>query len=594
MPHTPGAPRRAAPLATAARVQAARAVGTRTTGAFAGAALVLLASALLTPARTAAQPVLGPGDDASIPAPGQVRVRTQLTFGAARDRAGGRTGGSSGRVVLGTEYGLDSLTTSQLPGLTAARDALRLATGATGLGLSLGTLGVRARLNTSTLPVLTEVGLTRRLAFSVTIPYTQTRTLVDLVPNAGGGSGNFGLNPAVGTDPAAVAARAQTDSALAHLTAAATAARSNCPTESAAANCATARALATTAEQVRTQLASIYGFSTSTAGLVVVPLANSDAQRAVAQRYADLAAQFAAVGVAFNGGVLPAPSRARVGLPGLLTLLNTTGYGVARSNVVRPLQSLARGGRGDVEVAASFQLVNGFGGAARDGAVRARVAPTAGLRVRSTVTGGFRFATGLGPSSSLLYQVAPSERSAAVLARSATDFAFGRRASASVVARVALPLADQITIRIPLAEGEPFAPAYAAREVDRHLGRELELEVTPRYALGESFAFAAQGVLRDRRAAEFTGRYELTAAETGGDPVTLDATALGVGTGGREAQVGLGASYSTLAAYRRGRSRLPLEVSYLHRATASASGGAVPYVTTDQLSVRLYVRLLGR
>ena len=56
----------------------------------------------------------------------------------------------------------------------------------------------------------------------------------------------------------------------------------------------------------------------------------------------------------------------------------------------------------------------------------------------------------------------------------------------------------------------------------------------------------------------------------------------------------VGASYSTVAASARRRGVLPLEVSYLHAVTAAASGGAVPYVTSDQLTLRVYVRLLGR
>jgi hypothetical protein len=214
--------------------------------------------------------------------------------------------------------------------------------------------------------------------------------------------------------------------------------------------------------------------------------------------------------------------------------------------------------------------------------------------VRSTITGGFRFATGLGASPFFVFQVPPADQAAAVVARSATDLVVGRRASASLVARVALPVADRRTLLIPLAPGEPFAPAYARREVSRRLGRELEVEVTPRYAMGESFAFVAQGVVRERAEARFGGSYSLTAAETGADPITLDASTLGVGTGGREVRFGVGANYSTLAAVARRRSRLPVEVGYLHSATLVASGGAVPYTTLDQLTLRVYAQLFGR
>jgi hypothetical protein len=267
---------------------------------------------------------------------------------------------------------------------------------------------------------------------------------------------------------------------------------------------------------------------------------------------------------------------------------------VALSSQIPPLGSAVRGGLGDVEVAASVMVIDGFGGTGPGGAVRARTTPAPGLRVRSTLTGGFRFPTGLGANPFVVFDVPPADGAAALVARSATDLVVGRRASASVVARVALPVADRRTLLIPRAPGEAFAPAYARLEVARRLGREVELEVTPRYATGESFAFVAQGTLRDRAPARFAGSYALTADDTGVDAVTLDAATLGAGTGGHEVRFGVGAAYSTLALAARRRGRLPVEVGYLHSATVAAGGGAVPYTTLDQLTLRVYARLFGR
>ena len=611
MPLTNGAPRAAAPFATAPRATAPRAVPCATRPAAVpraagrvvarpgvAAAIVAVALAALAgaPGRAAAQLVLGAGDDATIPAPGQLRVRSSLLFGEARARAGGATGGGTGRVPLGTEYSVDSLGPRQVPGLAGIRDTLRAVTGRPGLALSLGEVRVSARANTTTLPVLVEFGVLRRLAISVMVPYVATRTVVNPVTNAGGGSGNFGVNPARGTGAAATAAQTQTRDALANLAAASAAARARCPTATAAAGCADAAAVIAAADRLRTGLVTVYGDGTGTAtGAVAVPLAGSDAQAAVAQRIAQLGAQFAAVGVTtFNPQLAPAPSLARFASPGVTALLNDAANGVSLRSTFNPLGATVRSSIGDVEVAASFKLFDGFGDAGRDGGLRARVTPRAGVRVRSTVTGGFRFATGPMARPDLLFDVPPAERAAAVLVRSATDVAVGRRFSASLVGRVAAPVADQRMARIPLAPGEPFAPLYAFRTVNRQLGREVQLEFTPRYAVGEAFAVVAQALVRDRAAAAYTGMFTATAAETGAEPVTLDASTLNVGTGGREARVGFGVAYSTLAAYARGQSALPVEVSYLRTTTAGASGGAVPYVTTEQLSLRVYARLFGR
>jgi hypothetical protein len=177
---------------------------------------------------------------------------------------------------------------------------------------------------------------------------------------------------------------------------------------------------------------------------------------------------------------------------------------------------------------------------------------------------------GTGPLTPLLYDVPPSEGMSAVLARSATDLAFGARFSTSVVARVALPLADRATLRVA-EPGQPYAPAYRVREVERRLGRDLELEVTPRYALNEAFALVGQAAVRDRAATRYAGTFTATAAETGQGEVTFDAASLGIGTGGRASRAasgsptprsrrtraGAGRFRSSSATCTRGSSRRP-------------------------------------
>ena len=62
-----------------------------------------------------------------------MRLGYPVTFasysGSASERAGGRTGGGSGRVPLGAEFGLDSITPARLPGLRVVRDSVRAAAG---------------------------------------------------------------------------------------------------------------------------------------------------------------------------------------------------------------------------------------------------------------------------------------------------------------------------------------------------------------------------------------------------------------------------------------------------------------------------------
>ena len=554
-----------------------------------GAAALLLAlaggaPAALRPAALRAQVVLGAGDDATLPAPGEVRGRVTANFNSATSRLGGVTGTGGGRVPLASEYSTDALGPTQFPTLGPVRDTLRAITGQAALGLSLGTVRVVARTSTAVVPTLVEYGIARRLAVAVTIPGVTTSTSVGIDANAGGGSGNFGLNPLRDASTASATA-SRNAAALTNLDTAITRLR---------AQGAASAALAADAQRFRDGLATVYGTGgTGTGarpGAVVVPLAGSDAQAAVAARLAQLAAR----GAPLSTTALPAASTSRIGTSAFLALLTSTELGIGSgAGVLAPLGSYRRSGPGDVDAVVNLNFLDTFGGSGRLGVLRARVAPARGVRLRSTVGAGWRFGLGSGRSPFLLFDVPPSERMSAVLARSATDVAVGRRFSASVVARLAAPVGDRVTLRVADA-GQPYAPSYRLREVARRLGREVELEVTPRYALNGAFAVFGQGFVRDRAAARYTGTFTATDAETGVGEVTFDAASLGVGTGGRETRAGFGVAYSTVAGVARGRGRLPVELSYLHSFLAAASGGNVLNVTTEQLSLRLGVRLFGR
>ena len=555
-----------------------------------GAAALLLAlvggaPAALRPAALRAQVVLGAGDDATLPARGEVRARVTANLNSATSRLGGATGTGGGRVPLASEYSTDGLGPTQFPTLGPARDTLRAITGQSALALSLGTVRVAARTSTAVVPTLVEYGIARRLALAVTIPGVTTRSSVGVDVNANGGSGNFGLNP-LRDASAAAAARTQNQTVFANLATA---------IEQLRGRGAGNAALLADAVRLRAGLITVYGGDTqASAGPVAVPLAGSDAQAAVAARLAVLSTQFAALGVTLNPQALPTPSRSRIGTSAFLALLASTELGIGSgSGVLVPLGSYRRSGPGDIDAVVNLNVLDTFGGTGRLGGLRARVAPAGGIRLRSTVGAGWRFGLGAGRSPFLLFDVPPSEGMSAVLARSATDVAVGRRFSTSVVARLAAPVGDRVTLRVSDA-GQPYAPAYRLREVARRLGREVELEVTPRYALNDAFAVFGQGFVRDRAAARYTGTFTATAAETGVGEVTFDAASLGVATGGREARAGFGVAYSTVAGVARGRGRVPVELSYLHSFLAAASGGNVLNVTTEQLSLRLGVRLFGR
>jgi hypothetical protein len=551
-------------------------------------AATLAAALLCGAARPAgAQAVLGAGDDATLPAPGQLRVRVSPGFNYSSSRLGGRAGTGGPRVPLGDEFSTPALGPAQLAFLAPARDALRAVTGQPALDLSLGTVRASARTSVQEVPTLVEFGVTSRVALAVTVPFVRRRTSVSVLVNENGGAGNFGVNP-LREQADASAAGQQNRSALTNL--------DNALTQLRAQGAGTA-ALVAEAQRVRDGIADLYGTGGTTAadrpGAFAVPLVGSDAQAAVAARLAALGQQFAARGVTgFNPALVPAPSRARLGTQRFLQLITAAEAGLA-ATAVAPLGSYDLAGPGDVDVVANVKVVDTFGGGGRDGGLRARVEPRAGVRVRTTVGAGYRVGVAGDPLPELLFQVPAGAGAPAVLARAATDVVVGRRFSASVVARLAAPLADRALLRVAEA-GQAYAPVYRARRVDRRLGRELQLEVTPRYAINQAFALVAQGLVRDRAADRYGGTFTATAAETGAGAVTFDASSLGVGSGGRVTRVGFGVAYSTLAGFARGRGRLPVELGFLHTFLGAASGGRVENTTTEQLSVRVSARLFGR
>src|SRR5207302_11420665 len=131
--------------------------------------------------------------------------------------------------------------------------------------------------------------------------------------------------------------------------------------------------------------------------------------------------------------------------------------------------------------------------------------------------------------------------------------------------------------------GELLATADRELFADRQLGRQVSVELTPRWTPNGSFAVAAHYAYRSKSADRYVG--SLAATDATGAPVTVDASLLGSGTAGHAQLAGFGITYSTLATYARGLTWLPAEVSYLHTSTITGSGGVVPGTHYDELAL---------
>ena len=152
--------------------------------------------------------------------------------------------------------------------------------------------------------------------------------------------------------------------------------------------------------------------------------------------------------------------------------------------------------------------------------------------------------------------------------------------------RYVVQLADREIVRIT-GPHQPFAAYWRRHEVERDLGDVVDVQVTPRIAVGSFFSVMAQ--YRARRKAEdrHTGRFNVT--DDFGEPVTLDASILDEETEQREDRVSIGLGYSTLTSVARRRARVPLEIFLQYGESIRGSGGKTPKVSVGVMQVRVYV-----
>jgi len=232
---------------------------------------------------------------------------------------------------------------------------------------------------------------------------------------------------------------------------------------------------------------------------------------------------------------------------------------------------------GDVEVGARFQLRNSVPGYPYPDSAGARGARTSvGVRVR--------LPTGAKTQSTLL-EVPPTGGHLGFGVDVLNDWFLSSRwwVTASAAAEVALG-AD--VRRLAFLEAQPFPrDTLDFRTLRREPGARLSFAVTPRYRLTRELGFAAQYAFARE------GETTLTAADSLEGPVLLGYTET---TEARTAHVlGLGMSYSTVNAYRAGRTPVPIEVTLLYR-NVVAGGGRAPRAGSIEVMGRVPYQLFGR
>ena len=555
-------------------------------------ACALLTATSLVAAVLPAQSVRGIGDDATTPARGVIRVQFSTAITDFTERYGqGTTGLANGsREPLGIDFSVDTLGVTQFPGLAAAQTALRTLTGNSGFTLSLGKSSLTEQVRVQTTPIQFEAGLSSRLSLGVMVPIVSARNQVVFNVNSGATTGNVSINAARFGDATAAATNAllvsQVTAARTALAALLASCQSNpgsnaqCP--SIIANAPTINA---NANAFTTGITQVYG-TTAASGSPFVPHAASAADSAIRNRVTTFRTQYAQYGVTSIAATTLGPARSTSALTpdGFQSVLVDT----SQKFLAAPLGTVTHQGLGDVEVALKLRLIDTFG--SRD---TNRFLPR-GLNFRQSFAGVYRFGTGAmdQPGNYLDIGTGDGKGQNDVEVRSFTDLVYGKHFFASVVARYNIQLPDQPTLRITDAPAQVFAEAWRERLVDRNLGDQLQVEVTPRWTLNDFFSVGVQYLFRKKGEDAFTGTFAVPTSESGlPAAVTLDASSLSLETAATEQRIGVGLTFSSVAAHARGKAKLPIEVQYFNSRTVTGSGGNVPRLSIHQLQVRLYPKL---
>lgn len=545
-------------------------------------ALVAALVGAVCPLPASGQRIAGHGDDAIQLPKGSWRVRIGGRWDAASEGADDAV--ASGRRTLGTRFRRDSLGIDVFPTLAAAEASARRLSGLGDLSLSVGQLDARLTERVIRLPISLEIGLFRRLAVGVTVPYIESRALVDLQLNQLGTTGAFGPNPARTTNLSA-AATANTRALTTELQTARTAlaqrltectgnAAANAACATVLAERATVEAILASSASIRDDLRALYGEAAGT-GAPVVPIAGSTIDRLIGARVRGLGKQYERYGiVTVLDSLGPSGSRFRYGTNGLRRLLGDSAFGISNDSL-RPVR---RYGIGDVDVTATVLLIDQVTKGNRQ--PLDRFGAPRRFAVRSALEGGWRFGTAAADRPSDPFDIPLGQGAAALLVRSTTDVLLDARTWASITARAVLPQGDAILGRLPIAAGDPFPLASRTAALSRTAGRTIELEVAPRYALTRTLGVSAVWTLRARARDQYALRGEATGSAEG-------LAALADETHFREQRVGIAIGYSTLAFFGQRRSKHAVEMLYEHSEPVQVSGRLSAFAT-DRFEVRWY------
>jgi hypothetical protein len=534
----------------------------------------VLAAAL--PSLLAAQRVLGPGDDAwPLPA-GVMRVglATRFVVGDEWFDARGQ------RDPLGAWLTRSAITATTFPGLVAAERSIRDVTGDPAFSLSLGGVSADVRRQVQVVPLELALGITSRLTLRVMAPLVGVEHQTNWRSSATGAT--VGANPAL----SGTGTLAQHTSLVSGLQSSATAIDAladGCAADATSdARCGLVlseitqvRSLASATRTFGDAIGRTYGGAAGITPGAFVPLATTDAHAQVGTAITalrDAYARYGETGIDPTLGVVGAATPLTVA--DLHALLEDADGAYALGPWGRRYQQ----GWGDIDVGLWYRLFDGAGDRPWS-----RLGTSAGRRWRQSVGATMRLGTGspVDPDDPLMLATGDGQHDVEVT--SATDLLWGAHAWGSLLVRYTKQLGDERVARLPDAALAPYLPLTRRVLAERTPGDRIQIELAPRWvfndylAVGTRYRFMHEAATVWREISPASGAVALQAE---GAAITAHEASFGV-------------TWSSIAAWQRGRSKRPIEISW-ERGYVFAGEGEILAARSDRLGVLVYAKLWGK
>lgn len=501
-------------------------------------------------------------DDALVPR-GRVRLQMFPVYTSWDSRFGRTADGVTGEEELGQDLTTSSAE-SLFPGTASLVAAIASMSGDAGYTPVLGETVGRVSKDVTRIEFGAHIGVFDWLTIGAVLPWTRTRTNVDLLFTPDTLTGDLGVNP-VSTDPGGVSAFLQA------LTSASMAATSNagtvCASSPGSAACASAQALADRAASFSASASTAYGASP------FFPIASSGTATSLSAAATSLDADLVAAGLPGIGAMVFATEW--VGEDGLATYTAEPGFGVEATQPLGDVIGLWHAG--DAEVSASVRLLEG---ALQDSA---ETAPHLSYRVIGTFLA--RLPTGAIDDPDVLLSVGTGDGQTDFEGRIVGELTLGSRLGIRGAARYGIQRPRTLVRRVAAPE-QVLAPVSSRQLVEWNPGAYFGVEVEPVYRFAPELSLGAEY----RVYRKYRDTYTLTGSSVGApvDPVLMQ-----VESGITVHNVGAVLRYDTVAQRMASGSGWPLQLHLRVLRAVAGGGGQVPITTHVELGLRIFRRFWG-